>query len=69
MCFLVGISVGIIAFFFNWGIAALSSLKFTVTKMFITEGGGFVIPWLVFISFTTFYALVAGICGSFLSPR
>ena len=69
MCFLVGLSVGIMAFFFNWGIAELSTLKFSTTKLFITPGGGFVIPWLVFIAFSTLYAAVAGACGSYVAPR
>ena len=69
MCFLVGLSVGAICFFFNWGIASLSSVKFTATKAFITPGGGLVVPWLVFIAFATLYGAVAGVCGSFISPR
>jgi hypothetical protein len=69
MCFLVGLAVGILAFFFNWAIAALSVLKFSITSKFITPGGGFVLPFLVFQSFSALYGLFAGFCGTYISPQ
>ena len=69
MCFVVGLAVGILAFLFNWAIAALSTLKFSVTSAYITPGGGFVVPFFVFISFSVCFALAAGLCGTYLSPQ
>ena len=69
MCFLVGLTVGIMAFLFNWGIAGLSFLKFSVTSKFITPGGGFMVPFLVFLGFSGLYGLVAGLCGTYISPE
>ncbi|GAX79335.1 hypothetical protein CEUSTIGMA_g6776.t1 [Chlamydomonas eustigma] len=69
MCFAVGFSVGLLAFFFNWGIVGLSSLKFNTTKSFISPDGGFAAPFFIFLSFSALYGTVAGLCGTYFSPQ
>ena len=68
LCFLIGLAVAVLAFFFNWGIQVLSDAKFNTTAMFISPGGSFVIPFFIFIAFSLLYGTVAGVCGSYLAP-
>lgn len=46
-------------FTFNYGIYILNKAKFDATKAFIRHGGGFIVPYCVYISFAVLYGLTA----------
>ena len=44
------------------------SLKYETTRRAIRGGGGFVVPYLVYLTFTVLYAAAAGGLVSFVEP-
>ena len=65
---LIGVSMGVIALFVDWGIELLVSLKYETTRRAIRGGGGFVAPYLIYLTFTVAYAAAAGGLVSFVEP-
>ncbi|KAG2500647.1 hypothetical protein HYH03_001414 [Edaphochlamys debaryana] len=65
----IGVLNGIAGFLFNQGIYLLNRAKFQTTLRFISPGGGFGVPYGVYLAFTVLYALAAGVLGSYVSPQ
>ena len=66
---LIGITMGIISFFVDWGISALISAKYNATKSFISpDTKGFASPFFVYMAFTWGFALVAASLVSYVEP-
>lgn len=65
---LIGISMGGIAFFVDWGIEYLVSLKYETTKKVIYRSGGFLAPYCTYMAFVILYALGAGALVSYGEP-
>ncbi|KAG2486586.1 hypothetical protein HYH03_014756 [Edaphochlamys debaryana] len=64
-----GVLNGIAGYLINQGIYLLSRVKHEVTLRYIHPGGGFGVPYCVYLAFTLLYALVAGALGSWISPQ
>eukprot|EP01024_Parvocaulis_polyphysoides_P072956 TRINITY_DN9335_c0_g1_i4.p1 TRINITY_DN9335_c0_g1~~TRINITY_DN9335_c0_g1_i4.p1 ORF type:complete len:233 (+),score=28.12 TRINITY_DN9335_c0_g1_i4:107-805(+) len=68
ICILIGFVMGVIAFFVDWGIEALNTMKYMFTDWLINSRTSFVGPFFVYVGISAALATVAGSLVSFVSP-